>query len=45
MFIESDVGSCRVVGLSVDGRLELEASGEVSTTDDVESLDWTIPSD
>ena len=45
VFIECDVGSCRVVGLSVDGRLELEASGEVRTTDDVGSLDWTISSD
>ena len=43
VFIESDVGNCRVVGLGVDGRLEIEASGEVSTTDDVGSLDWTIP--
>ena len=45
VFIESEGGISRVIGLDGGGRLEIETMGEVGISDDVESVDWIILSD
>jgi len=45
VFIDSEDGGLRVVGIDSAGRLEIEKSGEVSINDEIESVDWIIPTE
>ena len=42
VFIEAEGRISRVIGLDGEGRLEIETMGQVSISDDVESIDWII---